>query len=867
MRGGRDLQTPWVCLKGRSCSTIKQAIEIKTIMRHFSPLQLKTAASIWQGGVKSAQSLVGLLIRAIPLILGSTSLGWVKATFVFAKWAVKIREHQGQRGLAIHLKAANVVLLRYIAGEPLTDPRLAGAAVACTRTGLPRLIVGNHRKRIKQGDVGAIRFWLGLFTLYRVLDFKGKVSFSSVVGEGKYIPSDFMKTWDEFAIRFRNNLIKLGGTKFRTDFVPLQRLNPGDPFMPFSAAEGHYPPEASERTRHLYKKSYTEQLWGYTVRFIPLLKSGANSKDGSTSVMNIVDDCLSWITRPGFLKHLVTLVHLTRNWPLLEHPPWFLAKKREAKAQNHQDDSRIARALKDKIPLEPLEGINASGDLGRLHIVEEPGKMRVVAMVDCLTQWFLYPLHRFIFDKLLRVIPQDGTFDQMRPVKKLIESMREKGLYECFSYDLSAATDRIPVILQQRLLGVFTTQEFAFHWRHLLASRYFRIPKWCVEFLPKWYNPPWGNRRLVKYAVGQPMGAYSSWAMLALVHHAIVQLAAMRAGVESWFQLYAVLGDDVVIGDRGVALEYVRIMEEIGVNIGFHKSIISKNRSLEFAKRFFYKGVEVTPLPLVAIAVSWLSVNGIPEVVNSLWGRVGKFPSLYQIVRSMGFGFKAGTRAATSRVVTLPRRVRDAVLVLSRPGNLPWSRKDLWEWFRMRTTFSVADDLEGSRESVGRFLRHLIKSRSPESIRKGLYRALVPFTPPKAWAEEEVEMFEWWNKFIKQPYKDPLLAVINEYEVKIFEFQSKEFLTTEDLSALLELFEEIERLATRLPVKVELQRSMKDVIRPASSRFPKTVRRWRQVNRKIRQGSTEFVDLSVWHAGYQGSNLESYLRLKGKLSD
>ncbi|KAF9914618.1 hypothetical protein FBU30_002438, partial [Linnemannia zychae] len=35
----------------------------------------------------------------------------------------------------------------------------------------------------------------------------------------------------------------------------------------------------------------------------------------------------------------------------------------------------------------------------------------------------------------------------------------------------------------------------------------------------------------VKYEVGQPMGAYSSWAMLALTHHIVVLYAAKLAGV------------------------------------------------------------------------------------------------------------------------------------------------------------------------------------------------------------------------------------------------------------------------------------------------------------------------------------------------
>jgi hypothetical protein len=530
----------------------------------------------------------------------------------------------------------------------------------------------------------------------------------------------------------------------------------------------------------------------------------------------------------------MTLVALTRCWNLVDHPAWRLGVKRVAKAQTQLEDARIASALakKDSLDASALE-LAPEGELGRLHLVEEPGKMRVVAMVDCLTQWFLYPLHRFIFDKILRVIPQDGTFDQMAPVKKLLAYMDRNDLYECFSFDLSAATDRIPVGLQQTLLAAFTTQEFAHHWRHLLSSRYFKVPKWAIEFIPSWYTVPGRERGLIRYAVGQPMGAYSSWAMLALVHHAIVQFAAKRANVEGWFEAYAVLGDDVVIAHRGVALEYTRLMEDFGVNIGFHKSIISKNRSLEFAKRFFYKGVEVTPLPLVAIAVSWISVNGVPEVLTSLRARVGKFPSLYQVGRSLGFGFKASSSSATSRVVSLPRRLRDAVLVLSRPGPFPWSRKDLWEWFRMRSTVATTDVSSLGIASITSFIYHLMASRPSAGIRKALYRALVPFTLPQEWAEEEVGLHEWWANSVKAPYREPMLAVITEYETKVFQIQQRDVKTEEDISALLDSFEAIESLACRLPVKVELTRNVKDVVHGSSERFPKTVRRWRQVNRRF----------------------------------
>jgi hypothetical protein len=807
-------------------------------MRQFSPLQVKTASSIWQRSVKSARSLVGLLIRAIPLMMGASSPGWVKAAFVFARFAQGMIRSQGHRGLALHLKAANVILLRFVSGEPLSNARLAGSAVSLTHSGLPRLIVGAHRLRISQGEVGVIRFWIGLFTLYRVLDFKGKVSFDSVVGPGRYLSVSFMQEWIGFIPRFVNALIGFGGSRFRLDYVPPQFQDGWRTGLRgYIRTLGHYPPEATARTLHLYKPRYVEKLWGYVVRLVPLMKSGANSKDGSTSASNVVVDMVSWLSRPMYVCHLITLVALTGCWNLVDNPAWRVAINRinELKARSPSGKpGGVNNIVRSDLPGGGPE-VPAQGWLGRLHIVEEPGKMRVVAMVDSLTQWFLYPLHRFIFDKLLRVIPQDGTFDQLRPVTTLLAKMTKLGLFECFSYDLSAATDRLPVIMQEFLLSAFTSREFAHHWRCLLTKRNYAIPRAHRAQLPTWSNPEFRDKSYVRYACGQPMGAYSSWAMLALVHHAIVQFAAKRANVAGWFDLYAVLGDDVVIGHRGVANEYTKVMEEIGVNIGFHKSIISKNRSLEFAKRFFYKGVEVTPLPLVAIAVSWISVNGLPEILTGSLGRIGKFPSLYSIARSLGIGFKGATRAATSRIVKLPKRLRSAVLVLSRPGPFPWSRETLWDWVRMRSLVSVRDSGATWTVAITEFVRSLIVARSPQVVRRSLFRAFQGFTLPSVWAQEVVGLHEWWAKEVVAPYKEPMFATITEYESLIDQFHSKDGEISDQLqSEILESFEKLERLACRLPVKVELSRNIKDVVQGASDRFPKTVRRWVQFQRRLR---------------------------------
>ena len=59
----------------------------------------------------------------------------------------------------------------------------------------------------------------------------------------------------------------------------------------------------------------------------------------------------------------------------------------------------------------------------------------------------LAPLHDHILS-LLALIPQDGTFDQHAPVRRLLRQ-KPKGLW---SYDLTAATDRLPIMYQTYLL-------------------------------------------------------------------------------------------------------------------------------------------------------------------------------------------------------------------------------------------------------------------------------------------------------------------------------------------------------------------------------------------------------------------------------
>nr|WMI40077.1 MAG: RNA-dependent RNA polymerase [Rhizoctonia cerealis duamitovirus] len=221
--------------------------------------------------------------------------------------------------------------------------------------------------------------------------------------------------------------------------------------------------------------------------------------------------------------------------------------------------------------------------LGKLSVVyNQAGKARVVAATNWWMQSALVGLHDSIFN-LLRTIPQDGTFDQEACFNKLLsrsDSFSQEFGNKLSGFDLSAATDRLPIDLQVQILNELGLPGEL--WREILS-------------IPWVYHRGINDTQYVWYRVGQPMGAYSSWAMLALTHHVIVRIAAARANVNASTCNYAILGDDVVINNDATADVYLNIMSLLGLDISMGKSVVSYKLT-EFAKRLAGPGVEVTPL-------------------------------------------------------------------------------------------------------------------------------------------------------------------------------------------------------------------------------------------------------------------------------
>lgn len=123
------------------------------------------------------------------------------------------------------------------------------------------------------------------------------------------------------------------------------------------------------------------------------------------------------------------------------------------------------------------------------------------------------------------------------------------------------------------------------------------------------------------YSVGQPMGALSSWGMLALTHHVLVQVAAKRVGHITRFTDYAILGDDLVIANKAVAQAYLALASEFGLVINQSKSLESEIAVLEFAKRLFISTEDASPLPPKLVSQLLYGTQYLPSILRDMMDR------------------------------------------------------------------------------------------------------------------------------------------------------------------------------------------------------------------------------------------------------
>lgn len=142
---------------------------------------------------------------------------------------------------------------------------------------------------------------------------------------------------------------------------------------------------------------------------------------------------------------------------------------------------------------------------------------------------------------------------------------------------------------------------------------------------------------------------------MALTNHALVRIAGAMAGKRN-FSDYLVLGDDVVIARKEVAMHYQELMIGLGVDISTTKSIFpSEVGGMEFASKLLTKEGNLSPLPLRLLSRESslpMKLEFIVQVVDRMINSVGSHASDFESILNAVFRFyPKGIRQDTCKAI------------------------------------------------------------------------------------------------------------------------------------------------------------------------------------------------------------------------
>ncbi|AIF33766.2 RNA-dependent RNA polymerase [Heterobasidion mitovirus 1] len=654
---------------------------------------------------------LGIIARLFPAMGGRLSQVRMADCKAFLLHTNLIAKRQGIKGAVMHLKVSGVALQQAIAGHVLKDLTPLGPRVARTKSGLPKFLPLLWRQEIVKGNTFIIILALTMISLFRVLKFPAQAKLGTITNPFKgnrQVMLSLQKYIPVYVGMILQPLIRRGMDA--TDWVK-GRTTPF-PILTSSPTSVSADDEISTSPHSIWRAIYSFVQRNVIAGGDPGSPKGGTLYHALLQIMSLggsnvttrftwgkfSQGTLNWYDIDMNDKSFETMWHFYQESNLVA---WVMDMGKKIFGTG----VRFSRNEKGpaRTSWEPLS-------LGKLGFHDEAaGKVRVFAMVDPLTQWALRPIHKLLF-LLLRYIPMDGTFDQLKPITRLL-AQKPKVLD---SLDLSAATDRLPIAIQEWIISKIFTPSIGKAWTTLLVGRDYRVPKrdGQTTVLPK----------SVTYAVGQPMGALSSWAMLAITHHFIVQIAAWQSGVTKygkWFTAYALLGDDLTVGNRAVSNRYQLIMiKHLGVEVGLAKSIISdKGIGLEFAKKTFFKGIDVSPRPIKEL----LGALQTPAALVS-YARKYKLTDA-QIIKVAGFGYKVlgGLNKPLQKQNT---SVRFTLITLHLPASILDLRKtyeSMRSWFKRQ---NLVEWLLEFITSEARVLRN--KLRNVDNKISAIYTTYVP---------------------------------------------------------------------------------------------------------------------------------------------
>lgn len=494
----------------------------------------------------------------------------------FVQFIAKMNKNHGPKFTVKWMKACAVALQKWLGNNSVKTLRELEPQLPLPRVinGCPSIINKGDRQEMRRGNIHMIRFWHSLFSLYRVLQIPGQLKIETILDP--YKGSDTIL-----------ESLKISAKKW-----------------PWSL--------------DLFTIADNSNLAPTTFHF-----SGKASPSNVNSSRGLLSDIYLLLSHPEggevYFNLLNYLKVIGTKWNTLK----FLERL---------DDAReIIEMLPEK---SLLFKSSMSTPFGQLAIkLEAAGKVRVFALIDSVSQSVMKPLHKALFD-ILRKLPNDGTFDQDASVTR--SSVKAAAAGKAYSFDLSAATDRLPVSLTASIIeGLFKIPGLAEAWSKVMVERDFSFNSYNRAKFELDKDVTY------RYAVGTPMGCLSSWAGLAITHHWIMQYCSyLVTNNWEWEDRYEVLGDDIVIFDTALANTYLAIMKKLGMEINLSKSIVSHDRPVfEFAKRTVIGGNLVSGVTYSQIN----SCTSLSSRINSVYSWIEKgYLNNLQTIATVLNNFKPG---------------------------------------------------------------------------------------------------------------------------------------------------------------------------------------------------------------------------------
>lgn len=618
--------------------------------------------------------LVNLWGRELLHILAVKSPGTkVEGLLPLAEHLQTLLRHCGVSYTIKRMKIYLFVLNSFVGGNPVASTDPFGVRVRL-RSGLPAFLSRSVRDSLRSRNLDAVRLYASLFSLYKAIEGPHKLSDLSTIGapplgeEAAEILSEFSTFVDDrllnaFPLRSGK---RLPGWKYETGWgTVISSAGANSPHAMLSILMDAYA-WSRQKVNHaaLLAKEFGDKKVGtiltrmaYQGRVLVALNGiylgvaqgkkltvewARNWGDTPVSEAELESvDTSAMLSGGGYDKVPDSLwLAVKRVFPdkvvrAFDDKAFLRLRDHYIVASKARDSAKLGQIRYLHFPRSPV--------LGRLHsIPEAAGKVRVVAICDYFTQILCKPIHQFLF-KVLATISMDGTFDQQAAV----DSFAKEGHKEIFSYDLTAATDMIPLQLYSIVVGRLIGKGLAQKWVNLLSDRSFLKPRDHLEDLKE--SGDKGTSCFIRYSRGQPMGALSSWAGLAIVHHAIILFAADKANLESSQVAYRVLGDDVIISGSALALSYRAVCESLGIPIGDYKSYKSKTGLFNFASQTLLgtENVSAVSFKELVQATTWAGRIEMARRLLHRYGasrtsllRLGVFAPMWQLLTAELSGVK-----------------------------------------------------------------------------------------------------------------------------------------------------------------------------------------------------------------------------------